>query len=186
MEQPRTPLVFIVEDGTGKPDATSYVSVLEAEQLMDRILDAYKGSWMEMDEYQKQQVLVHGTQLFDDYVYFPCHPTQKVHQSQALNFPRYGVYNQDGYQVGSDSVPEFVKRATTTLGASLGAADLLAEPIRGITSATVGPLSVTFDENYGHKPNVIPRSIGGIVAPYCGVVRGSGSVGIRAIPLYRA
>lgn len=181
-----TPLVFIVEDGTGKPDATSYASVEEADQIMDRVLDQYKAAWLEMDDYQKQQALVWGTQLFDDYVYFPCHPTQKVHQSQALYFPCYGVYNQDGYQVGYNSVPPFVKRATVTLAFSLGAADLTSEPIRGITSATVGPLSVTFDENYSHKPNVIPRSIGGIVAPYCGVVRGASSVGIRAIPLYRA
>lgn len=185
--EPRTPLVFIVEDGTGKPDATSYVSVEEAEGLMDRIPDAYKASWLAMDEYQKQQVLVWGTQLFDDYIYFPCHPTQRVSQYQALNFPSYGVFNQDGYQVGTNAVPPFVKRATTALGAELSAANLLAEPIRGITSATVGPLSVTFDDNYAHQPNVIPRSIGGIVAPYCGVVRGASSAtGIRAVPLYRA
>lgn len=182
----RTPLVFIVENGTGLPDATSYVSVEEADQIMDRVPDQYKSGWLEMDEYQKQQVLIWGTQIFDDYVYFPCHPNQKVSQAQALNFPRYGIYNQDGYQIPTNEVPDFVKRATVQLGFELGATNLLSEPVRGITSATVGPLSVTFAENYASQTRVIPRSIGGIVAPYCGVIRGTSSAtGLRAIPLYR-
>jgi len=182
----RTPLVFIVEDGSGKPDATSYLTVEEADGIMDRVPDEYKASWLSKDEYEKQQVLVWGTQIFDDYVYFPCHPNQKTNQFQALNFPRYGIFNQDGYQIDAHSVPSFVKRAVTQLAFSLGATDLTSEPIRGITSATVGPLSVTFDDNYSHQTRVIPRSVGGIVAPYCGVIRGASGLGLRAIPLYRA
>ena len=183
----RTPLVFVVEDGTGLPDATSYASVEEADAIMDRVPDQYKQGWLDLDEYQKQQVLVWGTQVFDDYVYFPCHPNQKVNQYQALNFPRYGIYNQDGYQIPTNEVPSFVKRATVQLAFELGATNLLTEPVRGITSATVGPLSVTFAENYASQTRIIPRSVGGIVAPYCGMIRGApGATGLRAIPLYRA
>lgn len=185
---PREVLPFIVEDGSGYPDATSYVSVLEADTYMDRILDAYKSAWTDSDEFQKQQMLVWGTQLFDEYVYFP-NTTQgyrniRTYRQQALQFPRSGLMDRDGYTIDYRSVPTFVKQATIQLGFELRKSDRVVEPVRGIVSASVGPLSITFDQNYSHQSRVIPRSVASIVAPYGGVIRGQ--PGIKSIPLYRA
>ena len=187
MTETRSPLPFVVETGTGNPLATSYVSVAEADTFLDRIPDSYKTVWIEADTFQKQQVLVWATQLFDDYVYFP-NITQKynntrISRTQALHFPRAGLSDYDGWAIDQRSVPVFVKRATTQMAFELLKADRVVEPTRGLVSASVGPLSVQFSEDYSHLAKVIPRSVLAIVAPYGGCI--SGTSGIKSVPLVR-
>jgi hypothetical protein len=183
---PRELLPFVVETGAGLTNATSYASVEFADEYLDRILDTYKSVWLASDIYQKQQSLVYGTQLIDDYIYFPNTTYQSIRTSQyqALHFPRSGMVDYDGYTIPNNSVPVFIQRAATQMGFELFKADRTTEPTRGIVSATVGPLSVTFDQNYSHQTRVIPRSVSSIVAPYGGVVRGQS--GIKSVPLFRA
>lgn len=183
----RISLPFVVENGTGLPNATSYASVEYADIYMDRILDAYKTVWLAADVFKKQQGLVYGTQLIDDYIYFPSmgnYKTLRNSPSQILHFPRSGMIDYDGYTIENNVVPDFIQRATVQMAFELLKVDRTLEPTRGIVSASVGPLSVTFDQNYAHQTRVIPRSVSSIVAPYGGVVRGQS--GLKSIPLYRA
>lgn len=184
----RAPLPFVVEDGSGLSTATSYCSVEFADEYMDRVLDAYKAVWLAADPFQKEQVLVWATQLFDDYIYFPNddqrYRTIRTNRTQALHFPRAGMSDYDGYVIDHRSVPEFVKRATAQMAFELLKADRVVEPTRGLLAASVGPLSVHFDPNYAHLTRVIPRSVSVIVAPYGGRVRGL--PGLKSVPLMRA
>ena len=184
MVETRTPLSFVVELGQGDPLATSYVSTQEADDYMDRVLDSYKTVWIESDEYKKQQMLIWGTQLFDEYVYFPSGYSIRTYMRQALQFPRAGLVDYDGYTIDHRSIPTFVKQATIQMGFELGKVDRTSEATRGIVQATVGPLSVTFDQNYSHSVRAIPRGVRSIVARFGGAIRGD--AGLKFPPLYRA
>jgi hypothetical protein len=184
----RVVLPFVVETGSGALSATSYVSVLDADLYLDHIPDALTTVWRNSSVFEKQQLLVWATQLLDQYVYFPnsslAYDNRRVSQGQALNFPRVGMVDADGYVIDSHSIPPFIKNATIQMSYELSKLDRTVEPTRGIVSASVGPLSVTFDENYSHSTRVIPRSVLAILAPFGGCLRGG--LGIKSMPVYRA
>lgn len=184
----RAILPFIVEDGSALSTANSYCSVLEADVYLDRILDSYKTAWTNADEFMKQQALVWATSLLDQYIYFPSlqqiSRSIRLSPSQALQFPRAGLLDYDGYVINERSVPSFMKNATAQMAFELLKGDRSVEPTRGIVSASVGPLSVDFDTNYAHGSRVIPRSVLSIVSQYGGCLRGRG--GTYSVPLFRA
>jgi hypothetical protein len=185
----RTVLPFVVEDGTGLVNSTSYASVEFFDTYMDMMPDAYKSVFMAADTFAKQQVLVWATRLLDACVFFPSVNTSyrntRVSQRQALHFPRAGMADADGWVIDSRSVPLFIQHATCQWAFELlQQPTLIDEPPRGIHSASVGPLSVQFDANYAHLPRAVPRSVRLIIGEYGGVVRGD--VSVRAIPLFRA
>src|SRR5690242_2732295 len=99
------PLTLILEDGSARPDANSYVTVDEADAYMERIPDSYRSAWLTADATQKTQVLVWATQLFDDYVYFPSSTSIRLSIAQALHFPRAGFVDYDGYVIPEHTVP---------------------------------------------------------------------------------
>lgn len=175
---------LIVEDGTGLSTANSYVTFEEARDYTFRILNSYRSAWLDLDQFQVEQLCIWATQLLDDWVYFPG--VFRLYQHQALNFPVTGLVDQFGVEVLHSPLPSFLKRATSQLAFELSKSDLVAEPTRGIAAASVGPLSVTFDVDHlgSNTPRVIPRSVAVIVIPFGGVVRGSS--GIRSIPVYRS
>lgn len=179
-------LTFVVEDGTGLSTATSYASVEAADAYMERVVDTYRSAWLDADTFAKRQALVWATGLLDQWVYFPGTKwgTNRVKINQALQFPRYGIVDQDEYTVPSNIVPPFMIHATSQLAFELLKTDLSAEPLTGITSATVGPIAVDFDTNQAHKVRAIPRSVAVIVLPFGGVIRGSS--GTKSVPLRRA
>lgn len=98
---------IIVEDGTGKVDANSYVSVAEADTYFT---DRGETGWTGETTTNKEIALilatdyievVFGTQ-FKGNIEFPDTP-------QALSFPRLNLYDADGLIV--EGVPENLKRA---------------------------------------------------------------------------
>lgn len=87
---------FLVEDGTGLPDATSYASVEES--------DEYLGAAWASDETEKQKFLMQGTDYADlrwgaQLKSYPLNP------EQGLEFPRFDLrdrYNRQVVGVPSD------------------------------------------------------------------------------------
>lgn len=184
----RDVLVFTLETGQGLPNSNAYASLVEAENFMDRVLDSYKSAWIAADDFQKEQVLIWATQILDEYIVFPCNAygvvPRRVSPTQALNFPCYGIISPSGWVMPSNVVPTFMKNASIMLAFELLQNNRIAEPIRGIESASVGPLSIQFSKNASQVAKVIPRSVMSIVSQYGGCVLGA--VSVRAIPLYRS
>lgn len=175
---------LVVEDGTGLSSANSYVSYQEAVDYVFRIPDLYSSAWQEIrhDEFKITQLAIWATQLLDDWLYFPG--TFRVYQFQALNFPMLGLVDQSGVYIPHSPLPAFIKRATSQMMFELSKSDRVVEPTRGLSAASVGPLSVTFDPNQSHVAKTVPRSVAVIVVPYGGKVRGAS--GIRTVDVYRS
>lgn len=173
--------VVVVETGLGLSNANSYASYAEAQEYVSSIPAAYKQAWPTA-EYEISQLLIFATRTIDNFVYFPC--CTQLSQFQALMFPLVGLVDQFGVAVNANPLPLFIKQATIQFAYELSKADLLQEPTRGISAATVGPLQVTFDTRQQNQRRVIPQSVASIVLPFGGVVRGT--PGIRSVPMYRA
>ncbi len=105
---------FIVEDGTGKSDATSYADLVFADQYVeDYVSDST--DWDAASDAVKQQALNRGA-LFLDVNYGQSLQGYRLLKAQSLDFPRTGVLDRDDYSVDTDIVPVKWKQAAVEAG----------------------------------------------------------------------
>lgn len=108
-------MALIVEDGTGKADAEAYVSVAA--------LDAYaaaNGLTLTGTDAQKEAALRRATRFIDTgWRFFG----QATSSTQALKWPRWGVTNDEGYDLLSDTLPSALTDACCELAAHALTAD---------------------------------------------------------------
>lgn len=94
-------IVIVVEDGSGKPDANSYVTDVEVSKYMtDRGITAPTG-----DALASQIIL--ATDWLES---VPNFKGSRTTEQQALQFPRTGVY-VGGEVLPPDAIPQSLKRA---------------------------------------------------------------------------
>lgn len=98
---------FIVEDGTGLDNATSYVSVLEADDYAQFVGDE---DWDELDEQDKEFNLMITTTFVDNLLRWNG---VLLNLDQALNFPRTNLYDNQGRRLSG--VPTAIKNAVMQL-----------------------------------------------------------------------
>lgn len=77
-------MTFIVEDGTGLPDANSYASVADADEHYTARGDA---EWLAATEAEKEYALIKATDYLDAVYVFRSVP---LTETQSLECPRYG------------------------------------------------------------------------------------------------
>ena len=101
---------FVVEDGTGKSDATSYISVADMKQYWDNM--GYDYSALTDDEIE---VLLNKCTQAIDGMYFNHWKGIRSSSSQALQWPRAYASYPDGYLNTSTSVPKELPDAVSEL-----------------------------------------------------------------------
>ena len=111
-------MALTVEDGTGLAGADSYVSVDDADAYS--LNHGNPSSWSGQTEPQKEEKLRLATQGLDLEFYGKWLGTRKV-STQALDWPRDSVEDEDGNAVDNASVPERVKDACVELAMELAA-----------------------------------------------------------------
>lgn len=125
---------LIIEDGTGLPDAESYVSVADADQYAQAM---GLSSWLATDvtEAQKETALRRATQYVDSRYQYK---NSKQDADQALEWPRVGY-------------PWPLKRvlnATCELAVRALTGELYTDvaPEDNIKSETIGPLTTVYQD----------------------------------------
>ena len=129
-------LTLIKEDGSGKPDANSYVAVTDADAYFEGHM--YAGVWSGAADDEKAVVLVMATRLIDSLYQFNGF---RAHAEQALQWPRERCPDPDASFVSlsvlgwvgdnfvePDLVPAPVARATCEMARELLIADRTAAP----------------------------------------------------------
>lgn len=145
--------VFIVEDGTGKTDATSYVDVTTATDYIS--INPHEVTWTSTSLDRKQNVLMWATQLIDTSVEFYG---VKRYPSASLRFPRSGLVDPDGYPISEDEIPVPLKKAVAEFARLLNVKDRTAEPAtRGISELRADETMIVFDKT--DRVSVFPNSI---------------------------
>lgn len=104
--------MLIVEDGSGKSDADSYVSLADARAM------AVKFGWALPDEdTEAESALRNGASYIDLQESFLC--GSRVSAEQELAYPRIGV-SVNGFPVSSDSIPKQVIKAQVAAAVEYG------------------------------------------------------------------
>lgn len=149
------PLVLTVENGTGRADANTYISLADA--------NAYFASrprseeWVRLSDEEKAALLVHATRILDGAMLWWGSPLKST---QALVFPR----RPDDFDAAG--VPRSVPIALCELAVTLNSSDLTAEPDRsGFTKIEVGPIKLEEAGEY-QRPATIPRFVRDLLAAY--------------------
>lgn len=129
-------MAIVVEDGTGKADAVSYLSVADADAYHTaRGNTAWTGA-------AKEAALVKATDYLDRMFRYKG---VKNSTEQALEWPRYNVFDRYGRLIPSDALPRELENATAELALSALSEDVMPDFAQGggisSKSVTVGPIS---------------------------------------------
>lgn len=174
-------MAIIVEDGTGKVDAASYVSVAEADAYFSAHL--YGTGWTGATTQQKEAALVMATRGIDAGMEFKG---SQIGLGQALEWPRVGVVipgeRMDGEPVsivtGSENVrrgqaleippnviPRRLKDAVCEFSRFLLAGDRdAAADTAAVKREKVDVIEVEYST--GSRPDIIPESVLRMLRPF--------------------
>lgn len=146
-------MTLIVEDGTGLTTAESYISVAGADAYVGNTF--FSGSWLTTSTPDKEKLLKNATRLIDSFYDFKG---EKKVAASALRWPRTGVYDNDGVEVSSTSVPNGVAYSTVEMAIALQNNNFLAEnDARGISNIKVDVIEIQFERS--EKTWKIPSSV---------------------------
>lgn len=170
-------MAFVVEDGTGKPDANSYMDVSEADAYFaDRINATSSGGnqWMRASIEDQQGALVEATQYLDaTYTWVWGNPPWEFNRyrhltretlnmysplqnsDQGLEWPRISAYDLQTYRL-LDGVPQKVRSATAELALIALDGSLLPTQDRAVKREKVGNLEVEYQDNIGSRTQTFP------------------------------
>lgn len=136
---------FVVEDGTGLSTANSYVSRADATTYHDN--HGAPTAWSGASQAQQEAALRMATQYIDA-TFGALWDGQRINETMALDWPRYGATDNDGFWVASNSVPQQVEDACAYLALKYLEGDTLLPDDASETnviseSVTVGPISTS-------------------------------------------
>lgn len=150
--------MLVVEDGLGRSDAESYISVADADARQSGLGNA---AWAG-DETAKEQALRRATAYIEQRYRQRWRGT-KLLRDQALSWPRYGAV-VDGWDVASNVVPVEVANACADLAVKALTETLNEDQTRGIVRDKVGPIETEYDAYAPQAKRFV--AIDQMLAPY--------------------
>jgi hypothetical protein len=167
---------LIVEDGTAKADAESFISVADSITYHDA-----RGNlpWLSITTAQQEEALRRATDFMEE-IYRERWAGYRRTSTQRLCWPRAWVPMLDAPSgfgrfyayYASDSVPIQVQNACAELALRAAAGDLLADLKRGKLATNVGGIAVTYDRYDPQETRY--KAIDSLLRPFLSV--GSGAV----------
>lgn len=150
-------MALVVEDGTGKSDADSYLSVADATAyfVATDTKDAERhdliAAWAEDQNDSKREAALREATAYLDGRYLERWVGSKASSAQALAWPRTGAYDAHGYAIASTTIPSKLKHATAELAlraiASTVVPDIAANT-GTLTAKTVTAGAVTLSQQW--------------------------------------
>lgn len=151
-------LDIVPETGSGASTSNSYASIQEAVEYFQTHL--YASVWFDTDYQDKTAALIWATRLLDQEVHWNG---SKKSEEQALQFPRIGLVDREGYEL--TGVPAFLKNATAELALHLLQCDLTKDPdTKGFSRMQIGRLNVETDKF--DRAGILPRSVIAMIREY--------------------
>ncbi len=164
----------------GAADANSYLTEEEADSIFEARL--HTSLWDDADDEDKPKALAMATKVLDrmlmpgeEYVqngdspYYRVRPTwtgMVATTTQALAWPRAGMYDANGNAIAEDVIPGDLKEATAELALQLLAGDRTLDndvAVQGLTGLRVGSISLSFKDLIEAK--VIPDAVWNALVP---------------------
>jgi len=168
-------MALVTEDGTGLPDAESYISIADASTYHNARGNA---AWDLLDEDVKEQNCRKATEYMLQ-VYRHRWKGVRMTATQALDWPRAQVYLEPVVTgastefpnlVDDDIVPTEVERACAELALKASSGTLYPDLTQQKKSVVIGPIETVFD--HSSNPSTRYKSIDGMLAPYMATAAG--------------
>lgn len=140
-------MALVPEDGTGLPNADSYVSVSEADSYWAD--HGSPSSWTGAATASKESALRYATIWVDNNFAWPG---EVVSDTQALRWPRGGVVDDERRPIDSDVIPVRLKSAVMQLANEhIASGDLSESETHGLEEVEAGPVRVRFVGSAGKR-----------------------------------
>lgn len=134
-------MAFTVEDGTVVDGANSYLDVEDADAIIAEA--GYSSTWAATDETVKETLLVRASLWLDAKHGKRYRGVRSTPSENRLAWPRTGATDDEDFPLVA--VPLALRRAVALLASIFASSPPEVETSREIGSASVGPLSVSFD-----------------------------------------
>jgi len=105
-------MALVVEDGSSKTDANSYLSVDDADAYNTNHTNST--DWSGAETADKEKALRRATQYLDMRFNMMWRGVRSE-RAQALDWPRFDVEDYDGYAIYGDEIPQCLKDACAEL-----------------------------------------------------------------------
>lgn len=162
----------------GDAESNSYVSVSEADTYFS--MSYGQNAWGTLDLSVKETLLVQSTRLLDSvYLWSGLIDSSST---QALRWPRIGVYDMDRRAISSSIVPNQIKNATCEMAIYIYSNGGYNPDENVLDSMKVGPISMSFSDVV-KAPN-IPKIVQDIIQDL-GTLNSVSGNGIRQVRLVR-
>ena len=164
----------------GASNANTYATKAEASAVGGYFESRlFTTTWTGATVADRNAALVWATTILDDWVDWTG---SRVDDDQSLRWPRYSVEDKDGWTVDSDSIPEFLKNATSELAMHLLGGDPTDAPdTLGFTRLKVSSLELEVDKTDRDSETTIPDHVKAMIEPYYGTVRSRGTGGVAKL-----
>lgn len=162
-------MTLVVEDGTGKADAESYISVSDATAY-----HASRGNsaWAAIASDTVREQLLRKATDYMLYTYRGSWLGERKTDAQRLDWPRYSAWPEDRQtELPDDEVPQDIAQACAELALIANTTSLTPSVTRGKKKVKVGPLEVEYD---GSAPTATAFVAASVRLAYylCGVANG--------------
>lgn len=132
-------MALVVEDGTGKADAESLVSVADADTYWTA--HGSPSDWTDASTPDKESALRYATNWV---CYSWTWRGVITSTTQALPWPRAGAYDDEGRSVASGTIPQRLKDAVCEMALHHLGTSLVEPKDGGLDALEVGPISLDF------------------------------------------
>ena len=151
---------IVVETGSGLTNSNAYVSIDDADLYHESRL--HVTDWSGSSDDTKETALVWASSLLDQLIDWDG---SKYTETQAMRWPRSGVYDVDGYSIESDEIPQFLKDATAEYARLLIADDLTAvNDLAGFKEIKVDVIQLKIDK--WDRTQTLPNPVWNMVKNY--------------------
>lgn len=165
-------VTLVVEDGTGKTDSNTYISLALADSYFSTQLRAE--TWTGATSDDRSRSLIMATQQLDNLVRWRG---SKKTSTQARQWPRNYMTDYNGWAIPSDEIPVDVQEATCELAKALLTQDRTADPdVTGFKKIKVDVIELEVDKN--NITYALPRLV---MAKISHLVRSGAGFGIAAV-----
>lgn len=149
----------------GGANANSYVTQAEFEAYLEERLHvpaALLEGGSATDE-QKEAALIWATRVLDANT---CWTGSAATETQALNWPRSGMFSKNGFAIPEDEIPKALKNAQSEMAMLLFGTDLTLQNeviAQGLTALKAGPVELEWKEEFTQI--VVPASVTSLLVP---------------------
>lgn len=157
---------FIVETGEGLSTANSLMSVADADQIIENFGDST--DWSGATTAEKEAALRQATRYLDLHYSWAGY---KIDADQALQWPRFSTYDEDGNAIDSDAIPSRVEQACAYLAVKNIEGDILLEDFDNEskvkkTKDVIGPITEEREYVHGEDPDKTYQTVDRLVSPF--------------------